>query len=448
MIRVRSVVAAGASLLVLAAMAPLTSFAQDSAAQPASTQAPAAEDAAPPSALPAAEPIPAAQPGAQQIPSEQNAPPAPTYTSAQLGQILAPVALYPDTLLTNILMASTYPLQVVEAERWLEDPHNAALKGDAIVSALEPMPWDPSVKSIVPFPQIVKQMNDQLDWTQSLGTAVANQQSDVMEQVQLLRHQSESCGKLKSTPQQVVRHDGPAVVIEPANPQVVYVPVYNPAVVYGAWAYPAYPPFYFAPAPGFFVGPVGIDIGFSVGFGIVGPFWGWGGPVWGTHSIFINGGGFSRISFNHVGFAGSSWHHVGPVGRVGGAAFHGPGADRGFAGAGRGGAGGRGFAHAGGAGRAGAGRSGFSHAASRGAGRGGGAHGAAGSHGFSHAGAASHSAGGRSGGGGYHGGGGAFHGGGGGGHFASHASAGHFGGGGGHAVSHGGGRGGGGGHRH
>jgi Protein of unknown function (DUF3300) len=301
MARFRSMALAG--LLPLFAMAPVAGFAQNTAPPP-----------------PAGQPAPAAP-----APADPAAP-AVTYTTAQLDQMLAPIALYPDTLLGEVLMASTYPIQVVEAQRWLQTPANAAIKGDALVAALEPMTWDPSVKSLVPFPEVLKQLGDQLDWTQSLGTAFANQQADVMAQVQVLRHQSESCGKLVSTPQIRVSHEGPHVIIEPANPAVVYVPVYNPAVVYGTWAYADYPPFYFPPYPGFYVGPVGLDIGFSVGFGVIDPFWGWGRPAWGAGNIFIDGGRFSRISFNHAGFAGSTFHHDGPVGRVGAAAFHGPGA--------------------------------------------------------------------------------------------------------------------------
>jgi hypothetical protein len=257
-------------------------------------------------------------------PAPASQPVAAPYTTAQLDQMLAPIALYPDTLLSEILMAATYPVQIVEAERWLADPANSALNGDALVAALQPMSWDPSVKSLVPFPQILKQLNDQLDWTQSLGTAFVNQQSEVMAEAQVLRHRSEASGKLVTTAQLDVRHDGAAIVIEPANPAVVYVPVYNPVEVYGPWAYPAYPPYYFPPYPGFFVGPVGIGIGFSVGFGVVGPLWGWGHPSWGAGNIFIDSGRFSRISFNHVGSAGS-FQHAGAVGRVGAAGFHGPG---------------------------------------------------------------------------------------------------------------------------
>jgi|HubBroStandDraft_1064217.scaffolds.fasta_scaffold00118_21 hypothetical protein len=271
----------------------------------------------------------------------QEAPAAPLYTVGQLDQMLAPIALYPDALLTQILMASTYPIQVVEAERWLQAPGNAGYQGDALVAVLQPLPWDPSVKSLVPFPQILKQLNDQLDWTQSLGAAFTNQQADVMAQVQVLRVQAENAGKLVTTPQIRVVHEGPAVVIEPFNPAVVYVPVYNPVEVYGPWAYAEYPPLYFPPPVGFFVGPVGVGIGFSVGFGVaaIGPLWGWGHPAWGGGTVVVNNEFYSRISYNHAGFVGgATWHHVGPVGFVGGfhpgAGFHGPGP--GFHGAGPG----------------------------------------------------------------------------------------------------------------
>jgi len=291
MIRIRSL-----TLVGLLTLAPAAGFAQDAAPPPANDSAAAAVQSA-------------------------NA----GYTTAQLDQMLAPIALYPDTLLANILMASTFPVEVIEAERWLAKRSHAALRGDALVAALEPLPWDPSVKSLVPFPAILKQLNDQLDWTQSLGSAFANQQPEVMAEVQVLRRQCEASGKLTTTPQLRVRHEASAVIIEPADPAVLYVPVYNPVEVFGGWAYPEYPPYYFPPYPGFFVGPVGIGIGFSVGFGIVGPFWGWGYPSWGTGSVFIDSGRFSRISYNHVGFSGTTFHHEGAVGRVG--------AGSGFAGA-------------------------------------------------------------------------------------------------------------------
>jgi hypothetical protein len=307
MLRLRSAALGGLVSLVM--LCPAASFSQD---------------AAPPSAVPQdatlPQPAPATPPAANQPPpgsSVTEAAPAPqAYSPAQIDQMLAPVALYPDTLLTQILMASTYPVQVVEAERWLQNRHNASLHGDALVQALQPLPWDPSVKSLVPFPQVLKMMNDQLDWTQSLGTAFANQQAAVMDRVQALRQRCDANGKLASSAQLHVVHQGPQIILEPAQPDVVYVPVYNPAVVYGPWPYVEYPPFFFAPAPGFFVGPIGIGIGFSVGFGVVDPLWGWGHLGWGEHNVFINNVAYSRISYNHIGVAGGTWHHAGPVGRI------------------------------------------------------------------------------------------------------------------------------------
>ena len=158
-----------------------------------------------------------------------------TYTQQKLDQMLAPIALYPDQLVLQILMASTFPLQIVQAARWLDIPSNAALKGDALVTALQPMNWDPSVKSITAFAAIVTMLNKNLDWTDSLGVAFNHQQSDVMAQIQFLRHQAQTAGNLASNDKIVCREDGPNIVIALANPNVVYAPYYNPAVVYGTW---------------------------------------------------------------------------------------------------------------------------------------------------------------------------------------------------------------------
>ena len=337
--RIRSVTMMG--LLPLLAVSPVAVFGQDVVPPPVSSQQPPPtyQQAPPPGYQPAPPPAyqpppppayqPSPAPAYQPAAAAPQAPAAPLYTVGELDQMLAPIAIYPDTLLTQILMASTFPIQLVEAERWVQqNPANASLRGDGLVAVLQPLSWDPSVKSLVPFPQILRQLNDQLDWTQSLGAAFANQQPDVMAQVQVLRQQAVNAGKLNSTPQLRIVHDGPTVIIEPADPAGVYVPVYNPALIYGTWAYAAYPPLYFAPPPGFYVGPVGVDIGFSVGFGVVGlgPFWGWGHPAWGGGDIVINNDSYSRISYNHAAFAGgSTWHHTGAVGFVGGAGFHGPG---------------------------------------------------------------------------------------------------------------------------
>lgn len=257
------------------------------------------------------------------FPQEQTATAsAPPYDAAQLDQLLAPIALYPDALLAQILMASTYPLEVVEAARWVEDPAHAALKGDELVNALEPLGWDPSVKALVPFPSVLQMMNSRLDWMQKLGDAFLAQQADVMDAVQRLRRQAQSAGTLVSTPQQTVRTEGETIVIEPASPDVLYVPAYNPVVVYGTWLYPDYPPYYFPPLPIYYYGPVLTGIQFSVGFVIVQTFWGWHYPDWRHHHIVIDAHRVNVINrysiehFQHAPFVGNAWAHD-PRHRVG-----------------------------------------------------------------------------------------------------------------------------------
>ncbi len=167
----------------------------------------------------------------------------PVFKQEELEQILAPIALYPDELIAQILMASTYPLEVVEAARWVKA--NPSLKGNQLTSALEKQNWDPSVKSLVNFPSVLNMMNDKLDWTQKLGDAFLAQQKDVMSTVQRLRAKAQASGNLKTTKEQKVVVQDQVIVIQPADPQVIYVPTYNPTVVYGAWPYPAYPPYYY-----------------------------------------------------------------------------------------------------------------------------------------------------------------------------------------------------------
>jgi hypothetical protein len=172
------------------------------------------------------------------------------FSEEQLAQILAPIALYPDDLLSQILMASTYPLEVVQASRWATQNKN--LKGDALAKALEKQPWDPSVKSLINFPPVLDMMNEKLDWTGSLGDAFLAQPKDVMGTVQKLRAKAEAEGNLKTTKEQkvIVEKETQTIIIEPADPEVIYVPAYNPTVVYGPWWYPAYPPYYYYP-PGY-----------------------------------------------------------------------------------------------------------------------------------------------------------------------------------------------------
>ncbi len=180
------------------------------------------------------------------IPAGLSAQSKPVYKQEELNQILAPIALYPDDLIAQILMASTYPLEVVEAARWVKA--NPNLKGSQLTAALEKQNWDPSVKSLVNFPQVLTMMNDKLDWTQKMGDAFLAQQKDVMNTIQSLRAKAQAQGNLKTTKEQKVVVQDQVIVIQPADPQVVYVPTYNPTVVYGAWPYPAYPPYFLLPA--------------------------------------------------------------------------------------------------------------------------------------------------------------------------------------------------------
>src|SRR4051794_28754181 len=149
------------------------------------------------------------------------------YTRQQLDQMVAPIALYPDQLLSQVLMAATYPQQVLDANQWLQDPSHAGLKGDELAAALEPLPWDPSVKSLVAFPQIVTMMAEHIEWTQALGTAFAENQAEVMNRIQAMRHLAMKSGKLKSVKHLTLREEGGMVVITAAEPDRIYVPVYN-----------------------------------------------------------------------------------------------------------------------------------------------------------------------------------------------------------------------------
>jgi len=176
-----------------------------------------------------------------QVAVAQGAGDAKTFKQEALDQLVAPIALHPDSVISQILMASTYPLEVVLAARWAKQ--NEKLKGNALAAALEKEEWDPSVKSLVNFPQVLQMMSEKLDWTAKLGDAFLAQQKDVMDTIQKLRKKAEAEGNLKTAEQQkvTVEQETQTIIIEPANPQVVYVPTYNPTVVYGAWPDPAYP---------------------------------------------------------------------------------------------------------------------------------------------------------------------------------------------------------------
>ena len=202
----------------------------------------------------------------------------------EIDALVAPIALYPDELLSQIFMASTYPLEVVQASRWARQNKN--LKGDALAQALEKQDWDPSVKSLVNFPEVLSKMSDKLDWTQKLGDAFLEQQKEVMDAVQRLRAKAQAAGNLQTTEQQKVIVEEKVIKIEPASPQVVYVPTYNPTVVYGAWPYPAYPPYPWYP-PGYAFGASMLAFGTGVALGAA---WGfaWGGANWGRGSVDID----------------------------------------------------------------------------------------------------------------------------------------------------------------
>jgi hypothetical protein len=248
--------------------------------------------------------------------------PAPPYSAAEIEQLVAPIALYPDSLLGPVLMASTYPLEVVEAERWVQDPANGALQGDALASALETIDWDPSVKALVPFPAVLQMMSGNLEWMQKLGDAFLAQQADVMDGVQRLRAQAASAGNLNSTPQQTVTVEDGEITIAPASPDVLYVPAYDPFVVYGMWPYPDYLPYYLAPPPGYYYAPAYSGIVFSVGFVIVPNYWGWNHCDWRHHRIAVDAHRVNAINrypikhYHQPPFEGRYWTHE-PVHRVG-----------------------------------------------------------------------------------------------------------------------------------
>ncbi len=232
---------------------------------------------------------------------------APQLAPQQLDPLLAPIALYPDGLLADILMAATYPLEVIEADRWLADPHNASLKGDELVAALEPLSWDPSVKSLVPYPRVLHMMDGKLEWTERLGEAFLADPAAVMDSIQRLRRRAQSAGTLVSAPQAVVTTAEPEITIEPPSPEIVYVPVCDPSFVYGAWPYPAYPPDYF---PGFFAGAT---IGaFGCGWfeaPIIGPLWGWRHWNWRRHRIDIDRDKFAALNRNRPPIGEGVWEH-------------------------------------------------------------------------------------------------------------------------------------------
>ncbi|TDQ81851.1 DUF3300 domain-containing protein [Paraburkholderia silvatlantica] len=252
--------------------------------------------------------------GAQAVRAQDAPQPAP-YKPEELEALVAPIALYPDSVLAQVLMASTYPLEIVHAARWVKE--HPKLKGDEAVKAVQDQPWDTSVKSLVAFPQALEPMNDKLDWTQKLGDAFLAQEKDVLAAVQRLRARAQDSGNLKSNEQQkVVVEQPPAqggqtiVKIEPANPEVIYVPAYNPTVVYGAWSYPAYPPYAWPPYPAYYPGGA-LMTGFAWGVGLAAAGAIFSNCNWGGGDVNINVDKARNVNrnFDSTKVQGGKWQH-------------------------------------------------------------------------------------------------------------------------------------------
>jgi hypothetical protein len=235
----------------------------------------------------------------------QSPPPAadnPSFTQQQLDQMLAPVALYPDALLSQVLMASTYPLEVVEAARWSRDHANSHQSGEAAVLAVGNMNWDPSVKSLVAFPQVLQTMDQKIEWTERMGDAFLSQQPQVMDTVQELRHKAQVAGNLQPSAQMQVQQDGDDIDIAPTNPDLVYVPYYDPTVVYGSWWWPDYPPVFWSPWDSY-----GWNGDFAWGGGIIiGDGFVFGGWDWHHHHAWIND---HHHWFAHGADGQRTWQH-------------------------------------------------------------------------------------------------------------------------------------------
>jgi Protein of unknown function (DUF3300) len=218
--------------------------------------------------------------------TNQSAPTNAKQTPEQVQQLVAPIALYPDELVAEVLAAATYPDQVVEADRWLQE--NKSLQGKQLADAVNKQPWDSSVKALTEFPSVLANMDKNVSWTSSLGGAYMNQQQDVMDAVQVMRQRAEKAGNLKDNSQQKVKKQGKTIIIEPANTQVVYVPTYDPWLVYGA-PLGVWPGWY--AYPGLYVATPGISFGFGFGVGFFGGYgWGWHhwGFDWGHRTVVFN----------------------------------------------------------------------------------------------------------------------------------------------------------------
>jgi hypothetical protein len=254
--------------------------------------------------------------------SQQSSAPGAKLSAQELQQLVAPIALYPDALVAQVLAASTFPDEIVEADRWMHSHSN--LKGEDLAKEVNKQHWDPSVKALTQFPSVLENMDKNLSWTSSLGDAYANQPQDVTDAVQTMRQEARKAGHLNSSEQENVTTQGSTIIIQPANPQVVYVPAYDPWLVYGA-PIVAYPGWY--PVPGiFFAGPT-ISFGIGFGIGFFGGF-GWGWDHWGydwhrrsviyNHNVYVSHSRtiVNRNNFNHANFNhGNAFHGTRAVSR-------------------------------------------------------------------------------------------------------------------------------------
>ncbi|MEW6587031.1 MAG: DUF3300 domain-containing protein [Nitrospirota bacterium] len=220
----------------------------------------------------------------------------PLFKQEELDQMLAPIALYPDSLLAQIMMASTYPLQIVQADRFVKQ--QKGLKGEQLMEKAKVEEWDPSVKSLLQFPDVLALMSEKLDWTTKLGDAFLSQQKDVSASIQRLRKKAYESGNLKTTKEQKVIVEKETIVIQPSNPQVIYVPAYNPTVVYGVWAYPAYPPYPYYP-PGYVAGVSAFSFAAGVAVGAAASGCCWGGWNWGAGDVDIDVNRYNNFTQNN-----------------------------------------------------------------------------------------------------------------------------------------------------
>lgn len=227
------------------------------------------------------------------------------YSQEELAQMLAPIALYPDALLSQVLMASTYPLEVIEADRWVR--RNSELKDKALEAALLSRSWDPSVKALCYFPSILALMSERITETTNLGNAFLAQEAEVMDMVQELRAKAYAHGNLSTTSEQKVIVEKETIIIEPTNPRIIYVPYYDPFYIYGPWWYPAYPPYYW--------GPAGVSIGFGIsywpGFYFGFTFGSWSYFDWPNRYIYIDVHRRPRfVRHDRWISTPGPWHHV------------------------------------------------------------------------------------------------------------------------------------------